>query len=1094
SGLWGGYAYLTAVGSTLYFRANDGTNGYELWKSDGTSNGTMMVKDIYPGGSTFNGLGNYPDLTAVGNTLYFGATDGINGDELWKSDGTSNGTVMVKDINPSGMANSDTGYFRAVGNTLYFDATDGTNGHELWKSDGTPAGTVMVKNINPSGDSDPQRVTEINGMLYFRANDGTNGVELWKSDGTSSGTVMVKDINSGSTDSNPAHLTAVGSSLFFAANDGTNGVELWKATTTSTSSVEVNGNIFWQESSERLNANWNANNMSTSTTYDYDWNVYYFDNDTYTLVEAFNGSFSPTATSHTGGTHHWSINNTNIIRGQTYCVEVTFYLSTTALDNDVSCITIPNGSTGGGDGDVEIGAQLVFDVANSNLELTYDGYNLTTANSYSVNWSLYYHSNGTEIFGNSEGLSPSSPSVTNNFASYPLSNAWISRGLTYCLDINIFDSQWASLSSDTKCATIPNGSNSGGSNETISAQMEFDNQNEKLSFNITADGLTITDSYSVNWSLSYNSNDTEISSDTTPTFSPSTSTHFYELAEFVLSEHITRGLEYCVSVDLINSVGTTLATDSKCVIIPISGGGDGGSNGEPDYWGVDGNSLAQMFPQAALDYVAEDCDGSLTNACANAFGEWCESNSNVPGCEVIESLCEDDEDFIISDHVSNPGLGTNDTLITLQLTQTSEDLAWANLNIVIVGEDGTQYQCTPLGVLTDCLILQFDSDDLRWEEGETIHLQEDAQAICDDSGCNLTLKITDSRDGKTLSLARWTDNQVPASSEDIPEEWLNPLCLAIGADTSGGDGDGDGDVDGAGDGTENETEAESDDWWADIPVAGQVIEKIQTKYGKMISAAIFGLSVIGYGYRVVTIRSEMVMKKRMKKFEKRINAARTSSSLRRVQMDIEKAEEKKLLPTGGFGDLMSMIELRAEDLGLAEFLPDEKLVAGGTGLSDDDFREGMDAMREAQEDMLSVAEQLRQQRSQREKSRVAKKTPVKPNEDLVSMKDMATGGGISLPSYHPKDLNRDGKVDEEDERIWAAMSEEERISRSSSPFASDGMTSQIIAFSKLPSSSKSPCSCGSRKPYRKCHMNKDKCPCGSGKRFVSCCAKKRGFK
>jgi hypothetical protein len=154
----------------------------------------------------------------------------------------------------------------------------------------------------------------------------------------------------------------------------------------------------------------------------------------------------------------------------------------------------------------------------------------------------------------------------------------------------------------------------------------------------------------------------------------------------------------------------------------------------------------------------------------------------------------------------------------------------------------------------------------------------------------------------------------------------------------------------------------------------------------------------------------------------------------------------------------------------------------------------MDAMREAQEDMLSVAEQLRQQRSQREKSRVAKKTPVKPNEDLVSMKDMATGGGISLPSYHPKDLNRDGKVDEEDERIWAAMSEEERISRSSSPFASDGMTSQIIAFSKLPSSSKSPCSCGSRKPYRKCHMNKDKCPCGSGKRFVSCCAKKRGFK
>ena len=38
--------YLTAVGNTLYFEANDGTNGYELWKSDGTASGTVMVKDI----------------------------------------------------------------------------------------------------------------------------------------------------------------------------------------------------------------------------------------------------------------------------------------------------------------------------------------------------------------------------------------------------------------------------------------------------------------------------------------------------------------------------------------------------------------------------------------------------------------------------------------------------------------------------------------------------------------------------------------------------------------------------------------------------------------------------------------------------------------------------------------------------------------------------------------------------------------------------------------------------------------------------------------------------------------------------------------
>ena len=88
--------------------------------------------------------------------------------------------MMVKDIN-SGDDSSDPYYLTAVGNTLYFQADNGINGEELWKSDGTEAGTVMVKDINSGGNSSvPSEFTVIGNTLYFAATEfGTNGSELW---------------------------------------------------------------------------------------------------------------------------------------------------------------------------------------------------------------------------------------------------------------------------------------------------------------------------------------------------------------------------------------------------------------------------------------------------------------------------------------------------------------------------------------------------------------------------------------------------------------------------------------------------------------------------------------------------------------------------------------------------------------------------------------------------------------------------------------------------------------------------------------------------------------------------------------------------
>ena len=215
---------LTNVNGTLFFRADDGASGIELWKSDGTAGGTVMVKDIRPS----VGFGSTPvNLTNVNGILFFQANDGTNGVELWKSDGTDSGTVMVKDINTTG--NSNPNCFTNVNGTLFFQANDGTiNGMELWKSNGTDAGTVMVEDINPGGDSYPHNLANVNGTLFFAATDGTNGIELWKSDGSAGGTTIVKNINP-SSDSSPHSLMNVNGTLFFAATDGTNGIELWKS-------------------------------------------------------------------------------------------------------------------------------------------------------------------------------------------------------------------------------------------------------------------------------------------------------------------------------------------------------------------------------------------------------------------------------------------------------------------------------------------------------------------------------------------------------------------------------------------------------------------------------------------------------------------------------------------------------------------------------------------------------------------------------------------------------------------------------------------------------------------------------------------------
>ncbi|MCG6133607.1 MAG: pre-peptidase C-terminal domain-containing protein [Nostoc sp. LLA-1] len=206
---------LTAWGNDVYFTADDGSNGMQLWKSNGITN--TRITTINPGG--FN-----PDnLTVFNNKLYFTANDSSNGTELWVYDGTT--TQMASDIN-SGAASSNPNNLTVAGSRLYFSADDGTNGRELWSYNGTTA--ALVKDIySGASSSNPTNLTNVNGLLYFTASNPQFGKELWVSNGTSGGTQVI-DIRPGGLSSSPNNLTAVDSTLYFTANDGTSGFEVWK--------------------------------------------------------------------------------------------------------------------------------------------------------------------------------------------------------------------------------------------------------------------------------------------------------------------------------------------------------------------------------------------------------------------------------------------------------------------------------------------------------------------------------------------------------------------------------------------------------------------------------------------------------------------------------------------------------------------------------------------------------------------------------------------------------------------------------------------------------------------------------------------------
>jgi ELWxxDGT repeat protein len=192
-----------------------------LWKSDGTFEGTVVVKSL-PAGVNH--------MTAAGKTLFFVTSD----QKLWATDGTEAGTRSL----PAAPLD---GVLAAAGDRVVFSATDTTNGQELWGSDGTIAGTHLLRDIYPGTiGSTPSELVSAEGMVYFRAFDDLHGSELWMTDGTSAGTTLAADVEPGLTSSFPRQFVRAGERLFFTATTAATGNELWALPLPPTPRLSIN--------------------------------------------------------------------------------------------------------------------------------------------------------------------------------------------------------------------------------------------------------------------------------------------------------------------------------------------------------------------------------------------------------------------------------------------------------------------------------------------------------------------------------------------------------------------------------------------------------------------------------------------------------------------------------------------------------------------------------------------------------------------------------------------------------------------------------------------------------------------------------------
>ncbi|HEX6864245.1 MAG TPA: hypothetical protein VF414_15555, partial [Thermoanaerobaculia bacterium] len=225
------YPLMVRSGDRAFYVANDGVHGFELWSTDGTLQGTRMLLDACPGKCDGYWTGTEP-VPAAGGTVFYVSSAAGSSSELFRSDGTPQGTRQITSFASEGRVDGPL-ELALAGSSIFFAAQD-SRGEELWVSEGGGAPRLVADIDRSEPSSDPQGLVEHGGQVYFSASSAS-GQEIWRSDGTEEGTVAATDH---ADFWQPYALTSAGDWLFFLESPA-NVSSLWRTDGTAAGTLRL---------------------------------------------------------------------------------------------------------------------------------------------------------------------------------------------------------------------------------------------------------------------------------------------------------------------------------------------------------------------------------------------------------------------------------------------------------------------------------------------------------------------------------------------------------------------------------------------------------------------------------------------------------------------------------------------------------------------------------------------------------------------------------------------------------------------------------------------------------------------------------------